>query len=483
MRSFFPYLIHTILPREGGEPMRNIFHSAVLFLTLCSAEVFAQETVTVRPQETDKILLNPGIGFNTSQHLERNPGPDSMYDYTERLLGEELYPKTTIAYLRFNWCYFEPEKNIYNWYIIDNALKLAVERGQTLALRVVPYGNRPQNDIPGWLRAQIGESKELAHSFWRVDPEDPRYVKHWTDLVRDLGERYDGHPDLEFVDLSIVGFWGEGAGSNLLTDKTRKALVDAYLEAFKKTQLVMLLTDEKTNRYGRSKREVGWRVDCLGDLGFWADEQDGWTHMWDCYPQRIIETGMQEAWKTAPVVLELCGVFNTWKNREGYGREEVKYIIKQSLKWHISILNAKSSPVPEEWRPLIEEWLKKMGYRLVLRKFTYPAVVRPHGKLTFTSWWENKGVAPCYKKFPLALRLKNSRHSEMLLTEADITGWLPGDNLYDDAVFLPPDMPEGEYDLEIGILDPRTLKPKVRLAIEGRTTDGWYGLGRIWVRE
>jgi len=24
-----------------------------------------------------------------------------------------------------------------------------------------------------------------------------------------LGERYDGHPDLEAVDISIVGAWGE----------------------------------------------------------------------------------------------------------------------------------------------------------------------------------------------------------------------------------------------------------------------------------
>jgi uncharacterized protein DUF4832/glycosyl hydrolase family 42 (putative beta-galactosidase) len=463
--------------------MRNILPCTALMLALCFSAVLAQQPVVVRPVQTDEILLNPGMGFNTSQHLENDAGPDSIYDYTERLLDQEQYPKTTIAYLRFYWYHFEPEPGVYNWYIIDNALKMARERGQALALRLVPYGNHPRHDIPGWLREQIGESRDLGHSSWRVDPEDPRYVENWNKLVRAAGERYDGHPDLEFVDISIVGFWGEGAGSELLTEKTRRSLVDAYLEAFRKTRLVMLLTDERTNGYGRSKRDVGWRVDCLGDLGFWADDQGGWTHMWDCYPQRIIETGMQDSWKTAPVVLELCGVFNTWKNREGYGIEEVKYIIQQSLKWHISVLNAKSSPVPEQWRPLIDEWLKKMGYRLALRKFTYPAAVRPGEKLTFTSWWENKGVAPCYSKFSLALRLTNPRHSEILPTGADITGWLPGDNLYDDAVFLPREMPEGEYDLELGLLDPRSLEPVVRLAVEGRSADGWYRLGRIRVEE
>ena len=49
--------------------------------------------------------------------------------------------------------------------------------------------------------------------------------------------------------------------------ETREALVDCYLDAFRKTHLIMLLTDEKTNKYGLSKRDVGWRIDYLGDLG------------------------------------------------------------------------------------------------------------------------------------------------------------------------------------------------------------------------
>jgi len=36
-----------------------------------------------------------------------------------------------------------------------------------------------------------------------------------------------------------------------------------------------------------------------------------------------------------------------------------------------SWLNAKSSLVPGEWWPHVNRWLKRMGYRLVLRKFTY----------------------------------------------------------------------------------------------------------------
>ena len=123
-----------------------------------------------------------------------------------------------------------------------------------------------------------------------------------------------------------------------------------------------------------------------------------------------------------------------------------------------------------------------MGYRFALRKFTYPKVVQQNAKLSFTSWWENKGVAPIYKNYTLAIRLKGSKDSRILPTDADITTWLPGDNLYDDAVFIPLDIPFGEYNLQIGIVDPQTHKPKVKLAIEGKDAEGWYSLGKIEIQ-
>jgi hypothetical protein len=330
--------------------------------------------------------------------------------------------------------------------------------------------------VPDWYRAIVGpeDAEQQRHRKWATDPERPDYVRYFGGTIRALGQRYDGHPDLESVDASIVGAWGEGAGSNLLSQPTREALVDAYVESFTRTPLVMLLTDVKTNSYGRSRSNVGWRVDCLGDVGGF---QPDWSHMMDYYPQRIIETGMQDAWKDAPVTMEVCWVMQHWKN-EGW---DVDYIIDQSLKWHISSFNAKSSAVPKEWWPQVNRWLKKMGYRLALRKFTYPEEVGRNGKLTFTSWWENLGVAPCYKRYLMALRLRGAPGEAVLETGADVRTWLPGDSFYNGAVFVPSDMVEGEYDLDLALVDPRTRQPKINLAIEGRREDGWYRLGKITI--
>jgi hypothetical protein len=200
--------------------------------------------------------------------------------------------------------------------------------------------------------------------------------------------------------------------------------------------------------------------------------------MLDYYPESIIRFGMQDAWKKAPVSFEVCWVMQHWKN-QGW---DVDYIIDQSLKWHISSFNAKSSPVPDEWWPQVNRWLKKMGYRFVLRKFTCPAEVQAGSGLAYSSWWENKGVAPCYRKFPVALRLKGGSKVAMLRTNADITAWLPGDNLLDGEVAVPRDLPAGQYDLDLAILDTDLKSPKVKLAIAGVNPDGWYPLGKVRVR-
>jgi hypothetical protein len=298
-----------------------------------------------------------------------------------------------------------------------------------------------------------------------------------------MGKRYDGHPDVEAIDLSIVGAWGEGAGSELLSKRTREELVAAYTESFIETPLIALLMDEKTNKYANSFGNVGWRVDCIGDLGFWAKDQNSWTHMYDYYPQEIINCGVKDAWKHAPLSFEICGTFGSWKEKQGYGREEVEYIFNESLKWHISSFNAKSSPVPEEWEDLVDEWLKKMGYRFVLRRFTYPETVRKNGKLQYKTWWENKGVAPIYKDYLLAFRLKSDKKELVYTADADIRAWMPGDNVYDDAIFIPLDFPSGEYQIEVAIVGVQDRLPKVKLAIGGETEDGWYRIGKVVVVE
>ncbi len=478
-------------------------------VSILFAQPHSKGTIKVYPDESDELLLNPGMGFMTFQRFNGDTlntgmgwteGYPVVYQKFDGNLTNEHYPQTTIAYFRVNWRFLETAPGVYNWEMIDKALKTAAARGQTLMLRISPYEGEKDKDVPEWYRKITGEEKILKSKKWNVDPENPAYVRYFGGMIAALGQRYDGHPDLESVDVSFIGYWGEGDGTWLLSDKTRIALINAYLDNFKKTNLIFQplngdapdpavlvrgtriaasWPDGTNNGTGPDMRHLGWRIDCLGDMDFWPEWH--FAHMLDVYPEDIIKSGMSEAWKKAPVTMEICGTFLRWKDKQKYDEKTVRYIFDQALKWHISSFNAKSSPLPDEWKPLVDEWLKKMGYRFVLRRFTYPAEAGPQGQVFITTWWENKGVAPVYRDYVFAVRLKNEKRTEVIATSADIRTWLPGDIVHEEKLYLPDDMPPGDYQIEVAIVDPVSFRPRIKLAIEGVNDEGWYPMGKIRV--
>lgn len=437
--------------------------------------------------------MNPGIGFTTFERFDQDP--------LNHGVDAKKYPKCSVAYFRVYWDSVEPEQGKYNWPFLDEALKQAHDHGQTLMLRVAPHSynrnyeadepnpnaatrklhRKMLHDVPTWYRKLVGNDYEkLKEKKWSTDPEDPRFAKNFGAMIRELGKRYDGHPDLDSVDLAIVGAWGEGSGAEKLTDETCHALCDAYVESFKKTPLMALLMDERTNKYIMSKRDVGWRADCLGDLGGFSPH---WSHMHDFYPQAVKKNGLADAWKKAPVGFEVCWDMLKWQKEKW----DLDYIIEQSLKWHISTLNAKSSPVPDEYRPTVDRWLKKMGYRFVLKKLTFENEARIGKEWKIASSWTNLGVAPIYRNYPLALRLvgkdKAGREIKKIInTSADIRTWLPGDVTFNDNIIIP-EMPIGEYQFSLAIIDGKSDLPKVKLAVKETDKDGWLPLGRISIQE
>ncbi len=457
----------------------------VLFLT--ALVEFLAEPVIFRPKPTDDVLYNPHMGFQTFQHFNGDPlfeghkwtevGPVEFGPKPASLENPQ-HPYTTVSYCRWYWDTIEPNKGEYRWDIIDGALATARERGQTLAIRLMCHDSFGANEVPKWFQESgaRGARQEASKGnvYWLPDYSDPLYIESWTRINAELAARYDGHPDLETVDCASIGPWGEWdtrPGNPPMWAKA--ALIDCYTENFKKTPLLMQFDDAPSMAYG-VEHGTGWRADCLGDMR-WRERD--WCHMYDLYPQGIIYGKAVDAWRTAPVVFEVCGVMGRWHER-GW---DADYIFDEAIKWHFSQFNTKSSYVPDDYWPAVYRCLKRMGYRFVLRKFLCPPEMRRGAIVRFHSWWENRGCAPIYRKYDLAFLLKKGKTSVTLKTDADILKWLPGDAVYDDGVYVPHNLPAGKYALSVGLLDSISGQPKIQLAQEGRLEDGWYQLGDVKV--
>ena len=286
--------------------------------------------VTIRPEVSNDVLSNPGIGFTT------------MGAFDSEVQG---YPKSTIAYFRWYWNKIMPAEDVYDWSVIDEVLTKTRLHGQRLGCGIMPVNG---TGAPQWY-IDLGANgfdyvSESGKQNWMPDHNDPLFMEHFGKLIEEFAKRYDGHPDIDHVDMRSLGHWGEWHFTFVKPTPTvrpeiRRALVDIFIDNFKKTPLLMLIGGGGELTYSIFKG-TGWRADCLGDMGFFGSD---WNHMEDYYQQALDEANANDAWRHAPVAFESCGVMQDWLDK-GY---DVEFIFNEALRWHCSVFNNKSSAVPD----------------------------------------------------------------------------------------------------------------------------------------
>ena len=454
----------------------------------------SEETVQrVRPTESDAYLYNPHKGTTTFQRLNgealyddvRWSDRESMTEFKPfrgdpRTLHNGRYPDTTLAYLRWLWRDFEPEKGKYRWEIMEGALAGARTRGQTLQVRVQPY---IRDDMPAWYWDMGGKVLSGAsRGGWRQpDNNAAAYLKHWSEFIAAFGKRFDGHADFESFDIAYAGPCGEMGGN--CTPKNAAKLVDVYLANFKKTQLVSMVGTHGC-KYAASLKglRLGWRGDCFGDMR--TDGQgvipDGlsWNHMYDEYPEKVHTDGVAEAWKTGPVTLETCWVVGHWF-RQGW---DIDWILDWGLRYHASVFMPKSCYIPTQWAKKIDAFNKRLGYRFIVRQLVLPLEVKGGSRAEVKVSMENGGVAPIYRDYKLALRFRRGKRSAVVHLKDDVRTWLPGPIWFAERVTVPKTLGRGEVTVDLGMVDPKTDKAVVRLAVKDVLPDGWHPMTSMDVR-
>ena len=429
---------------------------------------------TREPDISDALLSNPGIGFICAPGLMGDP--EEVHDNRGEIVEKYRFapsqktwnhPDSGLSYAGGAWRDIEKEEGCYDWSEFDAKLERAGRLGCNAIVRIMPYSLTV--DIPSWLRERFPEDPE--YPFWRIDPNTTDYAELWARFVRAFAARYDGHPLISSVDMAMCGAWGEGAGSEFVEQEKLEKIVLAYCEGFRRTPMQCLLHDPvSVGLIRRHRQDIGFRVDCLGDMGGFHGKT--WNHMQDFYPVNIENFDMHDAWEKGPVVFEACWHMNDWY-RAGW---DIEYIIDESLKWHISSYNSKQTTVPEAWKEQVAGWVRKMGYRLELRRIRAGSENRC---VQVEMLWCNTGAAPCYQAYPIVLRLENAEGTRFFRVEEDIRKWLPDeDHLVRAATG---ELCPGTYTLSAGIDTGVRELGMLQLAIQGRDGEGFYPMGTVRV--
>lgn len=420
---------------------------------------------------------NPYVGFTSFQHLREEPlysdlvvRPENNLTETEHVecypipayveqKGREqgYYPDCSLAYYRFLWKEFEPREGEYRFDFVEKILAGARASGQTVMLRMMQHSTRERDDVPQWLKEKIPCPARPEGKRVKECPSDPLFLQCFARAVRALGQRFDSDPTLALVDVSLPGAWGEGSHCSLFTSEQLKDYVSAYPEAFPTTPLIGQACYPALWDPNLREGFPGWRADCIG-------------------PTRLLDMvqGQNEAlshvWKRGHISFESYWWLGEWM-RQGW---DVDLLFEKMLSWHVSSFNAKSLPIPQEWKDRVDRFVSRMGYHFTLQSLSLEPVTEDR-YLKGSICLENCGVAPIYHSLPLYLKWKTSDGETLYPLNVDIRTWLPGKHSFSFGLPLKDLSREGQLQIGIGGGD----APSVLFANQGDTDGDFFVLAKL----
>ena len=119
----------------------------------------------------------------------------------------------------------------------------------------------------------IGHDTNEHHSgfdFREPRYDSPEFQKAFRELNELMAERFDGNPQLEYMDLMMYGFWGEGHTNDLhspfpdylTAEKTFVHMTQLQIDAWKKTPLAVNTEPDISNVGNRQVQDLAVRAGC-----------------------------------------------------------------------------------------------------------------------------------------------------------------------------------------------------------------------------
>jgi len=445
---------------------------ALMFLTIgCertlrnSVALEEPTIITIEPKEYSSALRNPLKGFRARR---------GVFDHEWATLWH--------SYIR--------------WNEIENDESDGIDKIKTFCDQ--HWKDAQKHNIKVIPRVYLDWDEKEGNEYWPADMRtgdysSEQFKQRVVRLVRRLGKLWDNDPRVAFIEMGIIGYWGEHHHPYFSEISGMEELLGlAFTQAFK-NKLVMVRHPSEFRQY---------------EFGIHNDSWSCQTHGQWKYSLGMAELG--DYWKTVPVGGEIA---YGWREELPPGLEpnvtltnsvNREYLI-YTIRWlHCTELGwvADYDQNNPDVRTGAQEVQKAFGYRYILDKVCYPAKIYPDEVFTVSFVVRNIGSAPLYYKWPVEVSLLNPETRipvwKDTFKDIDVRQWLPGDKWnkitqsYDlkpkdyqvEGTFqLPKTVQSGEYIIALAILDPAGMVPSVRFAIENYFEGGRHPIGLVGVRK
>ena len=383
----------------------------------------------------------------------------------------------------------------FDWSRIEQHLQRTADQGRHSILRPV-LDTWNKGSMPAFL-TQIPGATHTNRSGLPVPVyQHPATRDALVRFVEAFGRQYDGDPRIGFIEVGMLGQWGEGwvdrgqpkptlevllgargmdqakkgwkdyyAVSLEVTPEARKDVFQAYQRSFRKTRILM----------GQSQD-----AEMTPEFGFHNDAFAFWKGP-DGFYNRRIEAGAVDRWRKAPMIARVHPEFGKWDQVSRMPPNAVTP--ERLLGWiqreHLSCLRLhEATGIPELLREQFISAAARTGYDLHLTRARWESLGSTFRlQVAFT----NSGVAPFYYRWPIEVGwARDGSIRQTWSPDWDVRTIIPGagEVVFDSAA--PPDFrPEPGAALLVRIPNPLPKGPAIPLSHPSHPDDidGWYTLG------
>jgi hypothetical protein len=416
--------------------------------------------------------------------------------------------------------------NSYNWTVLDNALNEIASYGNQAAIRFyLEYpggtGTHPADAIP---HCFDGKVTYRTNDYWGTtspDYDNAFLLNALGDFIAAFGARYDGDPRIGFINLGLVGLWGEWHTWPYDTDTSS----DSYPNYMPTDAHAAQIIQDYDNAFSKTKLEVRYPTSGGGaanrlDIGYHDDSfcyREGSPPAGVTLPQSLggasysqlqldLNEGTENKWITDSMGGEVrpeiqSSAFASWPGGSGQVDNMKACIELEHTTWKINQGSTSYSAADANVGAAVRE----MGYDFTVNNAYFKNTAA--GTTAIGVQISNDGVAPFYYPWTVTLGLRNSSGTVVKTWD---TSWdlrtvmplkiraFPDWGVGSDPTYLNYGYPQyfqtsvdlssvttGSYSLVMRVKNPlETVSAnakKLRFANATQGSDGWLGLGSMSV--